>query len=91
MYDLKFESCKADPDIWYCPATKNDGTTYYEYVLIYIDNILMVSECPQNVMETLWGLYAGGTAFQLLGGPKTGGTSGSSILYFCVLETAQLV
>jgi hypothetical protein len=53
MYNSKFVSCKADPDVWFRAATKKDGTTYYEYVLIYVDNILTVSECPKDVMETL--------------------------------------
>jgi hypothetical protein len=58
MYDLKFQSCKTDPDVWYCPATtKKDSSTYYEYVLIYVDLILTVSESLKNIMETLSGLY----------------------------------
>jgi hypothetical protein len=57
MYDLKFQSCRADPDVWYRAATKADGTKYYEYVLIYVDDILTISEVPKDVMETLSGLY----------------------------------
>ena len=57
MYDLKFQSCRADPDVWYRAATKADGTKYYEYVLIYVDDILTISEVPKDVMETLSRLY----------------------------------
>jgi hypothetical protein len=54
---LKFQSYKADPYVWFCPATKKDGSKYYDYLLIYVDNILTVSEHPKDVMETLSGLY----------------------------------
>jgi hypothetical protein len=57
MYDLKFQSCKADPDVWYHPETKKEGTQYYEDVFIYVDGILTVWERPKDMMETLTGIY----------------------------------
>ena len=53
MYDLGFKSCKADPDLWMKPGVKNDGTKYWEYVLIYVDDILCVSHAPGIVMECI--------------------------------------
>eukprot|EP00957_Ditylum_brightwellii_P023711 1789369-Ditylum_brightwellii.AAC.1 len=50
MYGLGFKSCKADPDLWMTSGTKNDGTKYWDYVLIYVDNILWVSHAPGVVM-----------------------------------------
>eukprot|EP00984_Skeletonema_dohrnii_P002177 scaffold749_cov90-Skeletonema_dohrnii-CCMP3373.AAC.2 len=44
MDSLGFKSSKADPDVWYRPATKKDGTEYMEYVLLYVDDVLVVSE-----------------------------------------------
>jgi hypothetical protein len=38
-----FTSCYADPDIWMRPNCKPDGTKYWEYVLCYVDDILVVS------------------------------------------------
>jgi hypothetical protein len=47
----------ADPDVWLRPAVKDNGDKYYEYVLIYADDILAVSDKPDRIMETLSGLY----------------------------------
>jgi hypothetical protein len=47
----------ADPDVWLRPAVKGNGDKYYEYVLIYVDDILALSEKPDRIMETLSGLY----------------------------------
>jgi hypothetical protein len=57
MSDLKFQPCVADPDVWLRPAVKSNGDKYYEYVLIYVDDILAFSEKPDCSMETLSGLY----------------------------------
>jgi hypothetical protein len=57
MSDMHFKSCPADPDVWMRPATKTNGEKYYEYVLIYVDNILAVSAKPDEVMQTLSKAY----------------------------------
>jgi hypothetical protein len=41
-----FKACKADADVWMRPAVKADGSKYYEYVLCYVDDILVVLERP---------------------------------------------
>lgn len=33
---MEFQSSMADPDVWLRAATKTDGESYYEYVLMYI-------------------------------------------------------
>ena len=43
MEFLIFKSCLADPDVWMRPAINNDGNTYYEYILLYVDDALVVS------------------------------------------------
>ena len=40
---LKFESALADPDLWFKPMAATDGTCYYAYILVYVDNILKES------------------------------------------------
>jgi hypothetical protein len=35
------------------PAIKADGSKYYEYVLCYVDDLLVVSEHPKRIMEWL--------------------------------------
>jgi hypothetical protein len=53
LLSLGFKGCLADPDVWLRPACKPDGTKYYEYVLIYVDDILVVSHDPEKVMDML--------------------------------------
>ena len=43
----------ADPDVYMRPAVKSNGTKYYEYVLIYVDDALVISEKPQLIMDYL--------------------------------------
>eukprot|EP00978_Attheya_sp_CCMP212_P010066 scaffold24179_cov31-Attheya_sp.AAC.1 len=53
MRELGFEPSDADPDIWMRAATKLDGFKYYEYILIYVDDILALGEHPEKVMISL--------------------------------------
>ena len=46
MHELGFESCKVDPDVWIRLSIKADGTDYYQYVLLYTDDILAIMEEP---------------------------------------------
>ena len=48
---MYFELCKADPDVWYRPGTKDDGSTYYQYVLLYTDDILCIMKNPEDFMR----------------------------------------
>lgn len=57
LVSLGFISCLADPDVWLRPATKPDGTTYYEYLLAYVDDILVLSTNPQNIMDGISSVY----------------------------------
>lgn len=57
MEDLGFKECEADPDVWMRKAVKPDGTKYWEYVLIYVDDILAVSHQAPAIMDSLASLY----------------------------------
>ena len=35
------------------PAVKADGTTYYEHVLVYVDDVLSISDQPMTTMKGL--------------------------------------
>lgn len=54
---LGFKSCKADPDVWMRPAVKADGSKYYEYVLAYVDDLLVMSSNPKVVMDAIARTY----------------------------------
>lgn len=47
MEEMNFESCKADPDVWIRPGTRDDGTEYYQMVLLYTDDILAIMDDPE--------------------------------------------
>ena len=57
MTDLNFTPFQADPDVWMQPAVKPDSTKYYEYVLIYADDILVISHRASTIMDNLSALY----------------------------------
>jgi Reverse transcriptase (RNA-dependent DNA polymerase) len=50
---MGFSACLADADVWLRKNAKPNGSEYYEYLLVYVDNILVVSHNPQSVMDTL--------------------------------------
>ena len=48
---LNFKSCLADPDVWMRPEIKSDGNTYYEYILLCVDDTLVVSENAESILR----------------------------------------
>ncbi len=57
MRHLDFVSCPADPDVWMRPAKHSDGTEYYEYILLYTDDALVVGENAEQVLRRDLGRY----------------------------------
>jgi hypothetical protein len=57
LSEFGYRSSKADPDVWMRPETKPDGTKYYAYVLVYVDDILCVHHKPQELIEMLRKTY----------------------------------
>ena len=57
MQHLGFVSCKADGDIWMRPTQKENGQDYWEYVLLYVDDALCISERGTEVLEKEIGKY----------------------------------
>ena len=51
MEEMKFTSCKADPDVWMRPAITKDGREYYQYVLLYVDDVLAIMEEPETFIR----------------------------------------
>jgi hypothetical protein len=54
---MNLKSSLGDPDVWLRSATKPDGLEYYEMVLVYVDDILVVSHDTKLVMEKLSEIY----------------------------------
>jgi hypothetical protein len=57
LYQLGYNSCLANPDVWFRPAKKEDGLEYYEYVLVYVDDLLVLSHQGEKTMKALQDFY----------------------------------
>ncbi len=57
MHHLDFRPCPADPDVWMRPAERSSGVSYYEYVLLYVDDALVISENAGDVLVKGIGRY----------------------------------
>ena len=55
LIELGFDSCYADADVWRRPGIKKDGRKYYEYLLSYADDCILVCEETGKIIETLKG------------------------------------
>ena len=51
--EIGFTLSMGDPDVWYRAASKPDGEKYYEYMLVYVDDLLCVSHNAKNTMSEL--------------------------------------
>ena len=51
MTHLCFTPCLADPDLWMRPEVHPpDGVSYYAYVLLYIDDVLVIHHDATDVL-----------------------------------------
>ena len=57
MLHLKFKPCLADSDVWMRPIKKTDGSPCYEYVLLYTDDEMVISENGEKVLREGIGKY----------------------------------
>ena len=53
MEMLGYRSCLADPDLWIREDVSDNGNQYYEYMLLYVDDCLCVSEHPREALEEI--------------------------------------
>ena len=50
---LGFQSSRADQDVWFCKAIDEQGNAYYEYVLVYTDDLLCLSKKVKELMTSI--------------------------------------
>ena len=50
---LGFRSSLADPDVWYKAETKANGFKYYSYILVYVDDLLIIDQAPARYMKMI--------------------------------------
>jgi hypothetical protein len=54
MQQMGYSSCKADPDLWMKEELRpDDNFKYYSYILVYVDDILVVHHDAMSVLERL--------------------------------------
>ena len=51
MHHLNFSSCPSDPDIWMGKVQKADSLPCYDYMLLYTDDALVVSERADAILR----------------------------------------
>ena len=55
---LGFSPCtRADPDVWIKEEVKSTGEKYYSYILVYVDDILVIHEDPKIYMDRINEMY----------------------------------
>ena len=53
LREMNYVRSIGDPDVWMRAATKPDGSHYYEYVLVYVDDLLSISMKPMETMDSI--------------------------------------
>jgi hypothetical protein len=51
MKFLGFTSSLADPDVWMRPVVRPDGSKAWEYVLLYVDDCLVISDNADHILR----------------------------------------
>jgi hypothetical protein len=66
---MGFRASYADPDVWMAKAYKKKGTAitqdgiptrgaaYCQYIFVYVDDILVLSECPGDIIQVIGKAY----------------------------------
>ena len=53
LHALQYRSSLADPGVWLKPSVKCNGDHIYEYVIVYVDDILVIAELLDKSMNCL--------------------------------------
>ena len=48
---MGYKPCLSDLDLWMIPNTRNSDIDYYEYILIYVDDVLAIGDDPEEVLK----------------------------------------
>lgn len=57
MEFLGFGPCKADPDLWMRLTKRDNGSEFYEYCLLYVDDCLAIGKNPESILRNEIGKY----------------------------------
>ena len=48
---MGFKPCLADPDLWMKACKREDGTEYWAYVLLYVDDLMVIHHDAMSVLR----------------------------------------
>ena len=51
MDHMGFKPCRADPDVWMRPGIKANGDEYWQFVLLYVDDMVAIMEDPESFLR----------------------------------------
>ena len=54
---IGFKSSLTNPDLWYKPMITLKGIDYYAYILVFVDDILIIDKNPERFMDFLKDAY----------------------------------
>jgi hypothetical protein len=57
LRSMDFTPSLADPDVWLRPTAKPNGFEYYEYLLFYVDDVLILSHNPEPILTCIEKFY----------------------------------
>jgi hypothetical protein len=57
LYNMDFKPSYADPDVWMRAAVKPNGFKYYEYIFVYVDDLLILSHQTKAIVRVLKSIY----------------------------------
>ena len=57
MRHLDLVPCPKDQDVWMIHVKKSDGSPYYEYIILYTDDALIISENAEAILRKDLGRY----------------------------------
>jgi hypothetical protein len=69
LYDMDFKPSYADPNVWMRAAVKPNGFKYYEYIFVYVDDLLILSHLTKAIVRLLKSIYC--LKDDKVGAPKT--------------------
>ena len=57
LHDIGYTPSKADPDVWLRPLLNPEEAEYYEMVLCYVDDVLVISDMPMRTMDGIRSVF----------------------------------
>jgi hypothetical protein len=57
LHDMNYRPSLADPDVWLRAATKPCGFEYYEMVLCYVDDVMVVGHEPGRTIDGIQAVF----------------------------------